>query len=707
MGWGTSLKKSAVGYTPIVRPTFKPMDVDWSRVVTLDFETYFDDDYTLRKMSAAEYIRDKRFEALMCGINIGGKKTNVALGHQRIKTALSRINWNTHILLAHHTQFDGLILSEHFDVHPYFMMCTLSMARGLHSNEIGAGLHEVSMFYGGYGKSKGSADDFKGLRFKDLAKTPDKLAETALYCSNDVDECLRVAKHMVPVMPVDEMGLIDMTCRMYTEPVLRVDVPRVEKELVRIRDKKRELLISTLGTKQDVDQMRAEISAQVLRGKLPKKFQGWTAEEILQEKARARIGSSEQFAELLRAEGVTPPTKLSPTYVKKRMAGEEADPDKKFVYAFAKTDLEFTQLLEHPKQRVRELAECRLSVKSSGDETRAERFLTLGRNGGTLPVYLKYATAHTLRWGGGDGTNMQNLRRKSELRLSILAPSGYVLVVVDSGQIEARVNAWLWGQDDLLDAFRRSDAYEAAQMLLPESKRKIARGADRDAYCQFADSVYGFEVTKKDTDQRFVGKVSVLGLGYGMGPPKFQNTLALGTMGPPVFFELDMCQKIVYTYRRLNHKIVEGWNICNRIIEDMAVGRAGSYKCLSWGKDQIFLPNGMSLKYPGLRRRMNQETQNVDWIYQKKDGEAKIYGSLLCENIVQALARLIVGEQLLRINPKYRVVMTTHDEGVSLARKSQGPKALEFMLKVFKTPPSWCSDIPLNAEGGFDVNYSK
>jgi len=697
MSWSSAARRKADEQPPVVLAQIKPAEVNFTNLVTLDFETYYDSDYTLRKLSTSEYIRDTRFQALMCGIKIGKGKTKVVPG-PKIAEELAKIDWSTHDLLAHHAQFDGFILSHRYKIKPRKIYCTLSMARGLHSSEIGAGLDEVSVFYGGRGKIQGGVEDMAGLTYEQLFKDKPRWKKASEYCGNDVDECYRVFTCMHPLMPAEEMEIIDVTCKLFTDPVLEVDVERVSKELERELAEKKALLLSFIGTPKVI---KARLTQILDDEKLMKKkaFTGWTAEEVLLEEARKTISSNETFANLLRAEGVEPPRKISPAYFKHR------DEGKKWIYAFSKTDLEFTALQEHPKKRVRDLVELRLSVKSTINETRAGRFLEAGRDGMKLPVYLRYFGAHTGRWSAGNKMNMQNLPRGGELRKSIKAPKGHVVVVVDSGQIEARVNAWMAGQDDLLESFRRADDYTAAQAKLPKDKRQLARGDDRDAYCKFADVVYGREITKADDLERFVGKIAVLGLGYQMGAPKFQNTLALGTMGPAVYLDTAVCQKIVTAYRRTNHKIVKWWGLCTKIIEDMAAGRRGEYKCIKWAKETVYLPNGMTLKYPNLKSKVNGDF--AEWTYERKGVENKLYGGLLCENIVQALARIIVGTQLIQISCKYRVVMTTHDEVVALAKAATGEKAYAFMLKVMQTPPSWCADIPLNAEGGFDVIYSK
>ena len=196
-----------------------------------------------------------------------------------------------------------------------------------------------------------------------------------------------------------------------------------------------------------------------------------------------------------------------------------------------------------------------------------------------------------------------------------------------------------------------------------------------------------------------------------MGAPKLQITFAKGALGgPPVYFELDKCKQIVNTYRMKNNRIQGGWKVCERIIDDMAAGRTGSHGPLNWEEGKIWLPNGMTLNYPDLKKSTGDKGWD-EWTYHSTlkgvPIRKKIYGGLLCENIVQALARIIVMWQMLQISRKYRCVMTTHDEVVALAKKGQGDTLMKFMAKWMSTAPAWCSDIPLNCEGGWDVNYSK
>lgn len=696
MGWGRSAHKpQAVQQTDFAAPTIVAATIDWARLVTVDFETYYDEDYTLRKLSTSEYIRDARFKAQMVGIRIGDKATRWYPA-DKIAGALRAIPWATHSFLGHHAQFDGLILWERYGVSPLKIYDTLSMARALYANDIGAGLEAVSVFTGGPGKIHDVLELTRGVLKWSAALT----AKVGPYCCRDVEETLRVFKHMLPRFPAEEIELIGHICRMFTEPVLRVDRPRVQKELEREIEEKRRIMLSFVpaANAAQIKLTKADLRALVVAPAVP------TPEQIDVRRVKKLIGSVEGFANLLRAEGIEPPTKVSPAFFKHR------NEDKKYTYAFSQTDLPFVQLQEHESPQVRALVEARLSVKSTTNETRAGRFLKASENGAKLPVYLKISAAHTHRLGGGDKRNMQNLKRGGELRQSILAPEDEELIVVDSGQIEVRVNGWLWDQLDLLQDFRLADA-----------------GLDRDPYCKFGDEIFGRTITKADVVERFVSKTCVLGLGYQMGAPRLRLGLALGDKGPQVFISEQEAAAYVRTYRRKNYRIKNGWSICQRIIEQMAAGVAGSYKCIAWDKETLYLPNGMTMHYPNLHdaripkmveAKLTGKTPeeldfDPDWpqfVYDSKDNEKKIYGGLMCENIVQALARIVVMNQCLAIVRTGRIkrwVMSTHDEGVFTGRRGQGAKLYALAHSAFSTPPCWAPDLPLNADGGFDTFYSK
>lgn len=163
MSWKSALAKSTKPVVEFARPAFTPYKVNMAKVVTVDFETYFDVDYTLRKLSTSEYVRHPLFKIQMVGIKIGNRPTKIYDG-KKGTAALKAIDWTTHSLLCHNTAFDGFIMSHHMGIVPYLYHDTLSMARGLHSNEVDGDLDSVAKFYGGAGKVEGFLEKTKGVR---------------------------------------------------------------------------------------------------------------------------------------------------------------------------------------------------------------------------------------------------------------------------------------------------------------------------------------------------------------------------------------------------------------------------------------------------------------------------------------------------------------------------------------------------------------
>lgn len=605
------------------------------QIVTVDFETFYDKGYTLSgKINMSEYIRDDKFHAHGVGIKLGNGKTKWYTG-KNIALALNQIDWTKSAFLAHNAPFDGFICSHHFGIKPAFYLDTLSMARAAHGHHTRHDLDTIAKLHGRPGKTKrGALADTKGKALLTAAEA----AALGGYCVDDVDDTYGIFWDMFDNIPDDELTLIDLTVKMFCDPVLMIDIPRVQAEL-----------------------------AQELGGK---------AAALLKSGARIDdLMSNDKFAELLRQAGGNPPMKVSPS------TGKPA-------YAFAKSDLAFQQLLKDRNPKIVALAEARLKIKSTIGETRAVRFLEAGKDGMPLPILLNYSGAHTHRWSGGNKMNLQNLKRGGELRRSILAPKGQVVVVADSAQIEARVLAWLAKQLDIVHAF----------------------ATKQDVYKLMASVIYGIPVDQVTKDQRFIGKICVLGLGYGMGHVKLQQTLKQGTMGPPVEISLDECKRIVNIYRSKNREIKKLWKIMDGVIGSMIAGHAGQLGPLNYGKGYIQLPNGLFLQYYGLHGEAelrNDDVMFTEATYLTRNGRAKIYGGLLTENVVQALSRCIIAEQMLQIAKSYRVVTMTHDEIVVICPKAKAKKCLAELIKIMSTPPDWAPDLPLAAEGDYDDCYSK
>ena len=605
-------------------------------LVTIDFETHYGKDYTLSgKMNTSEYVRDDRFHVHGVAIKKGNGKTLWYTG-RNIAFALKEIDWSKTAMVGHNTAFDGFITSEVYGHKPAFYVDTLSMSRATRGHATRHDLDTVAKAFGHGGKVK--RDALANTKDK-VQLTKDEEAKLGGYAVDDVDDTYRIFWDMYPHVPDDELRLIDITMRMFCDPVLEIDTPRVKAELE-----------NELGAK----------AAALLRS-------GAQVDDLM---------SNDKFARLLQAAGAQLPQKISPS-------------TGKLTYAFAKSDLAFQELMKNGNDKVRALCEARLKVKSTIGETRANRFLEAGRDGMKLPVLLNFSGAHTHRWSGGNKLNLQNLKRGGELRRSILAPKGHVVVVADSAQIEARVLAWLSQQMDIVNAF----------------------ATKQDVYKLMASVIYNVPVEDVTKDQRFIGKICVLGLGYGMGPQKLQQTLKQGTMGPPVDISEDECRRIVGIYRQKNWKIKAFWKKMDQVITNMTLGIESKEGPLEVGKGFIRLPNGMFLQYFGLHGTAEITRDDLvmtETTYLTRTGRTKLYGGLLTENVVQALSRIIIAEQMLKIHDAgYRIVTMAHDEIVIIAKKKDAKKALDFMIKTMSTPPDWAPGLPLAAEGGFAINYSK
>jgi DNA polymerase len=397
--------------------------------------------------------------------------------------------------------------------------------------------------------------------------------------------------------------------------------------------------------------------------------------------------SNEIFSKYLINLGIEPPSKVS------ARTGKQA-------WAFSKTDKAFTDLLEHPDERVQNAVAARLGVKSTIEETRTEALLGVAQRG-CLPIMLNYYGAHTGRFSGGDKLNLQNLpaRGNNKIRRALRAPKGQVLVACDSSQIEARMVAWIAGQEELVQAF--------------------AEG--RDVYSEFASDVYGRKISKGDKIERFVGKTCILGLGYGMGAEKFRRTLEIGQGGLNVVIDLNEADRIVRLYRQKNHKIVALWQRCGHALTGMTQGGSGNiHPLVSYDNTGITLPNKLQIKYPALRqtnsgfeyiadartyrkalrdRVTTGTTDDVSW--------TRIYGGKVTENLIQALARIVVSEQMTAIGRHYHVAFQVHDEIIITAPEEQAQHAEKLIVEIMSTPPSWASTLPVACEAGTANNYGE
>jgi DNA polymerase I-like protein with 3'-5' exonuclease and polymerase domains len=620
-------------------------------IVTIDFETYYDQAFSLSKITTEAYVRSNQFEVIGVGVKVNGYPTDWYSGDD-VGKFLNSLNYKDKAILCHNTAFDGAILAWHYNIKPKLWLDTMSMAKPFHNITVGGSLKALATYY-----NLGAKGDevVQALGKHRMDFTTEELASYGEYCKNDVELTYALFNKLKRGFPVSELMVIDQTLRMYTEPTIELDVPVLQQHLEEVVERKR-LLINELG----------------LTG-------------IGEDAIKKTLMSNQIFAKYLENLGVEPPTKIS------AKTGKEA-------YAFSKTDKAFTDLLEHPDPRVQNAVSARLGIKSTLEETRTQSLIEVAGRG-RLPILLNYYGAHTGRFSGGDKMNLQNLpaRGNNSIRRALRAPKGQVLVACDSSQIEARMVAWLAEQHDLVGAF--------------------AKG--RDVYSEFASEVYGRTITKADKIERFVGKTCILGLGYGMGAEKFRRTLEIGQGGISVKIELHEADRIVRLYRQKNHKVVALWQKCGHTLGGILARQHGAVaKMVTYDEQGIRLPNGFYIRYPALRanasnyeyisdartyrkaikdRVLSGEVSEVDW--------TKIYGGKVTENLVQALARIVVAEQMAKIGQHYHVVFQVHDEIIITAPEEQAQHAQKLLVDIMSTPPIWALDIPVACESGTANNY--
>ena len=617
-------------------------------LITLDLETFYSQEVSLGRMTTEEYVRHPEFEVIGIGIKMNDDPAYWISGsREMLNKHLRSLPWRDSMLLCHNTMFDGSVLAWTLQISPQKYLDTLCMARALHGVDAGGSLKVLAERYQ-IGVKGEEVIHAKGKRKADF--TPEELARYGEYCINDVELTYKLFGCMAPRFPESELDLINLTLRMFIHPVFTVDENLLLERLDDVRAEKSELLSS-----------------------LKEKLGCNTEEEV-----RKKLASNKQFAELLKSFGVEPPIKESPTTGKP-------------TFALAKNDEGFIALTEHEDPFIQQLCAVRLGTKSTIEESRIERFIDIGkRNQRRLPIPLKYYGAHTGRWAGQDKVNFQNLpsrdKKKKTLKNAVVPHEGYVVINSDSSQIEARILAWLAGQTDVVDAF--------------------AQG--RDVYSEFATKVYGRPISKEHPIERFVGKTCILGLGYGTGATKLQHTLK--TQPPGAVVDDDEAKRIVDLYRSENDKIIDLWAECDDFLGELISWPKnkkdyyiGVHDCVTACPKGLLLPNGFYLHYPEITRDTSEAKSRI--VYKSRKGPVSVWGGSIVENIVQALARCVIGEQMLLISKKYRPALTVHDAVVVVVEEDELEEALAYVIECMNTRPSWAPGLPITCEAKYGLSY--
>lgn len=633
--------------------------VGWpTEVLVLDFETYFDKEYGLRKMSTIEYIEDDRFEVLGLGLKWGfpqcPNQTSFALDVPDVLEHFQNL-YGKHLekktVLCHNARFDGTILVRKYGIIPEYLVDVRDLSRHLNARD----KHSVDEVCKRLGlPAKGDTMEFAGLHPSDMDKTKKEALER--YTRNDVEIEFMAFERLLPLIanPEIELPLALHTHKLFWEPEFAFDFGRAEKLIA---------------------EMDAEI-VEVCEGVgLPRKT----------------VSGNLEFKRLL-GESLAITNETVPMKQGKRG----------LIPAIAREDPAAKELLRHPTPRVRSLMKARRAVKSWPlHQARLRRMIAqTTAAGGLLANPLNYFGCHTGRFSGGERINTYNLPSRggglaTQMKKCLMAQPGKTLVTADSAQIEARGVGWIAGEDKLVAAF--------------------AEG--RDVYSEFAGGVLGKLVRKAREDdppavanllegRRAIGKVGILGMGYEMGPPRSLDYM----MGYPQLalqvesgeIDLVFCQKFVKAYRETYSKIPEFW----RAIETAVViaVKYGEATTLLHGlrvtRDGptilIQLPSGRYLRYP----RCRLVDRDIKWQW------GVLYGGILTENIVQAISRDVLAEALLRVEAAgYRVCHHLYDSLIVSVDQDQAEAALTCVCEELIRAPDWAEGWPLGVDATIGERY--
>lgn len=615
------------------------------KTITLDFETYYDSEFSLRKMTPVQYVLDPRFAVIGCAVR--DERGCRFLSDEELREYLAGLPAKVTIL-SHNALFDMCVLAWWYGYVPTLMVDTMGMARAMLSYRLRSlSLDSVAMALGLGVKGK-TVHKVMGMTLADI-KAQGIYPEYAEYSCNDAELCYAIYRRLVADgFPPREIFVMDTVLRACVLPRFTLNSNLLAEHLLATQQAKADLLART-GLED-----------------------------------RSQLMSNDMFAEVLRRLGVEPPTKISLT------TGKET-------YAFAKTDADFIELEEHPNPDVQALVAARVGIKSTIEETRTQRLLSIaaldwgGGQRGLLPVPLRYSGAHTHRLSGDWKLNLQNLpsRGNNKLRSAIEAPPGHKVLARDSSQIEARMAAWLCGATEMVQQFANKE----------------------DVYSTFASAVFGYDVNKKDHPvERFVGKTGILGLQYGLGWPKFQGTVAMQSkaqLGQEVLLTDEQASKTVQTYRTRYNAIPRMWRTLESLLPHMTGTFHHVIGPLTFERRAVLLPSGLKLFYHNLHC-----DENGQWRFEYAGKPKYIYGGKLLENITQALARIVIMDAAVAVRlwadregiPIW-MNLQVHDELVYVVPDELVDIVDAKLAEEMDRRPSWAPDLPLASEMGLGGSF--
>jgi len=587
----------------------------------------------------------------------------VIVGEDAVREYVDSVDWSEYWVVGHNLSgFDAMILSWRLGIKPKLWGCTLAMSRPIHAKDAGGSLAKLVEHYDLGRKDQSALLATKGRHLSDF--TEQEVADMCVYNAADTDQCYALLRKLIPQTRRDEVKLIDMTIRMLIEPQFDADV-QLLRDTLQEESERREAAMLDAAKAMDVYDPIA------------------TDEENVAAILKV-LSSAVKFAKFLTALGVEVPVKVSPT------TGKD-------IPALAKTDEAFLALQEHQNPVVATAAAARLDAKSTILQTRIQAFIDAAgaHPQGKVPIPLKYYGADTTgRWSGW-GYNPQNLPRvnpynprpSDALRKSLIAPPGHKVVVADLSGIELRVNHFLWKEPTSMGMFTAD----------PENA---------DLYKDFASKLYDVPYEEVSKQQRQVGKVAHLGLGFGAGWKTFMTVAKV--MGG---VELDEgeSQDIVNRWRGEYYNITTGWRTCHNVLPTIMRGATGN-AVDPWGMviptpDGLQTPKGI-IRYPDLRTERNDDGR-MEFVYGHGRNKARIYAGKIDENIVQHLARCVIADNALTVQKETGLnpALMVHDELVYVVAEDEAEHVLDIVQQVMRTPPIWWPELVTWSEGDIADTY--
>ena len=638
------------------------VDTDPARVLTLDFETYYDSKtFSLKNLSMEEYIRDPRFMVHGVGVQLGHGEARWIYGYRNVSLYLAKAPLDQLTVVCHNAKFDGLILSQIFNVFPKAFMDTQAMAPLAFGNN----LNRLSLaaltrtFLPGLAKDSTPLHNTDGLR----VLTPEIAEELGTYCKMDCYLTHELYKFFLPWLSDSPLNadLIDNVIRMFTDPVLKLNPAILNRLLATEITEKQAALDASLAT------------------------------------STKQLNSNPQFATLLESQGVQPPMKPSP-----------ANPSQ-MTYAFAKTDREFIALQTHINPAVVALVKARLRVKTNINETRATKYLGV-ESRGTWPVDLVISgarTTHRLSGAAGGGGNPQNLGNKSPLRYAIEPPAGYAMLVIDSSNIDMRVAMTIAHERETVTKLRDPEFDQYKQFAATAYQRSV-------------------ESIGKDSVERKVGKVACLQLQYGAGWENFQQVAwqrdltldddeAKRLVGiyrstfTGITRTWKVCDRIIAMLLRDAEE--ETW--FDNLVRPVVNGPRGQ-------PGLLLVETGTYITYPNLKKEYDEDEKRWNVMYDTFDNKTyrlertKLYGSKMFGHICQSLARNVVLEQQVAVDTflkkeisfQCKTTMSVHDETVPIIPLDADLEAAKAgAIEIFNTSPAWWPELPVFSEASYGANY--